>query len=496
MRLQNFNEEPQILVALLDNLPGMAYICRLDDDWSMAFVNSGCQYLTGYAAEGLIRNREVSYGTLIHPDDYSNVWDRVRTALRNRSSFEIVYRITTKSGELHWVKDLGAGVDLPGYESPFLVGFIADISHLKLAEEGSLKQAQRVEALRRIDQAIASSFDERFTLEILLDQVISHLGVDAASVLLFDQNTNKLEYAIGRGLALTEWKKSTVNLKDGYAGVAALEKRMNVVEQIQGDSSENSREALFARENFNFYVSAPLVAKGQINGVLEIFNRSSMDPTDEWLDFLEALAGQAAIAIDNASLFNDLQRNNAELNLAYDAALIGWSETIEMRDVDEIGHGQRVTELTLELARTMGIGGEELVHLRRGALLHDIGKIGVPEKIINKSGPLTKKEWKIMQRHPEYAYELLSPINHLRQSIDVPYCHHEHWNGSGYPRGLSKEQIPLSARLFSVVDVYDALLSPRPYRGPWTEGRVIEYIREQSGRQFDPAIVTAFFNLM
>ncbi len=253
---------------------------------------------------------------------------------------------------------------------------------------------------------------------------------------------------------------------------------------------------LFVREGFNFYVSAPLVAKGQLKGVLEVFSRSPLDVHEEWLQFLEALAGQAAIAVETASLFDDLQRTNDEMRLAYDAALVGWAKTIERHDVDAKGHNQRVTEMTLELARAMGMGGDDLVHLRRGSLLHDIGKVCIPDRILNKSGPLTQKEWKVVHKHPEYAYELLAPINHLRQSIDIPYCHHEHWDGAGYPRGLSKEQIPLSARLFSVVDVYDALLSPRPYREPWSEDRVVDYVRKQSGHQFDPAVVNAFFSLM
>lgn len=496
MRGKEFLEKPQLLMAMLNNLPGMAYICRMEEDWSMEFVNPGCQHLTGYPADGLIENREVTFGKLIHPDDRPKVWDHLKEALKRRHSFEIVYRITTKSGRLRWVKDMGAGVDIPGRESPVLVGFIADISHEKLAEKSSLNQAQRLEALRRIDQAILSSFDRRFTFDVLMDQVITHLGVDAASILRYDHDTNTLNYVVGRGLGGVEWEQSSVQLEDGYAGAAALERGFNLVNSIGKDPKFNARAGLFVQEGFSFYVSTPLEAKGQLKGVLEVFNRLPIEVHEEWLQFLRALAGQAAIAVDHADLFDDLQRTNDELRLAYDAALVGWSKTIERHGVDAEGHSQRVTEMTLELARAMGMGGVDLVHLRRGSLLHDIGKVCIPDKILNKSGPLTQREWKVVQKHPEYAYELLAPINHLRQSIDIPYCHHEHWDGAGYPRGLSGEQIPLSARLFSVVDVYDALLSPRPYREPWAEDRVVHYVRDQSGHQFDPAVVNAFFSLM
>ena len=155
-----------------------------------------------------------------------------------------------------------------------------------------------------------------------------------------------------------------------------------------------------------------------------------------------------------------------------------------------------MTEITARLARSSDIPDTELVHLRRGALLHDIGKMGIPDQILLKPGPLTDEEWRIMRRHPQYAYEMLSPITFLRRAIDIPYCHHERWDGTGYPRGLKGEQIPLAARLFSVVDVWDALCSDRPYRVAWPEEKVRQYIRELSGKAFDPQVVDAFFRHM
>jgi putative nucleotidyltransferase with HDIG domain len=238
------------------------------------------------------------------------------------------------------------------------------------------------------------------------------------------------------------------------------------------------------------------MAKSQVKGVLEVFHRSPVEHDLEWLDFLEALASQTAIAIENASLFNDLQRANLELNLAYNSTLEGWSRALDLRDRETEGHSQRVTELTLQLARAMSVDEAELVHMRRGALLHDIGKLGIPDKILLKPGPLSEEESEIIRKHPTIAFEMLAPIAYLRPALDIPYCHHEKWDGSGYPRGLKGEQISLAARIFAVVDVWDALLSDRPYRKGWPEEEARAYLVEQAGGHFDPQVVDAFLSLL
>jgi HD-GYP domain-containing protein (c-di-GMP phosphodiesterase class II) len=219
-----------------------------------------------------------------------------------------------------------------------------------------------------------------------------------------------------------------------------------------------------------------------------------LNPDIEWINYLETLGGQAAIAIDNAQLFEGMQKSNLELIAAYDATIAGWSHAMDLRDKETEGHSQRVTELTLQLADIMGFSEQEKVHIRRGALLHDIGKLGVPDHILLKAGKLTEDEWASMRRHPTSAFEMLSPISYLRLALDIPYCHHEKWDGTGYPRGLKGEQIPLAARIFAVADVWDALTSDRPYRPAWTEEKTLEYIREQSGQHFDPNVVAVFLN--
>jgi putative two-component system response regulator len=181
-----------------------------------------------------------------------------------------------------------------------------------------------------------------------------------------------------------------------------------------------------------------------------------------------------------------------QLLAAYEATIEGWSSAMDLRDKETEGHTRRVTEMTLRLARAMGMTEEQLIHVRRGALLHDMGKLGVPDDILFKPDKLTVEEWDVMRKHPQYAHEMLSKIEYLLPALDIPYCHHERWDGTGYPRGLKGEEIPLSARLFTVVDVWDALTSDRPYRPAWPKEKAIAYIQEYSGESFDPKVVDIF----
>ncbi|MDR7446029.1 MAG: HD-GYP domain-containing protein [Armatimonadota bacterium] len=204
--------------------------------------------------------------------------------------------------------------------------------------------------------------------------------------------------------------------------------------------------------------------------------------------------GSLASAFDE--MVEALRAREAELAAAYDTTLEGWSRALDLRDRETRGHTLRVAALAVELARAMGVPEDQVVHVRRGALLHDIGKMAIPDEILHKPGPLTAEEMAVMRRHPQYAYELLWPIRYLRPALDIPYCHHERWDGSGYPRGLRGEEIPLAARIFAVVDVWDALSNPRPYRPAWPQDKARAYLQEQAGRQFDPEVVAAFLRLL
>lgn len=359
--------------------------------------------------------------------------------------------------------------------------------------EQTKRQLERLTALRTIDTGIGNSFDMRVTLNIFIEQVLAQLNVHATSILI-SKDTLSLEYAAGSGFRNRGITKNRLRVGESHAGRAALERRMVAVPDLSKDPFTHSD--ILPAEGFVSYYGVPLIAKGQLKGVLQIFHRAPLSPDEEWLDFLQTLAGQAAIAIDNAAMFDNLQRANSELLVAYNATIEGWSRALDLRDQETEGHTQRVTEMALNLAAMMGVEEIELVHVRRGALLHDIGKMGVPDSILLKPGPLSEQEMEIMRRHPQYAYDMLSPIPFLRPALPIPYCHHEKWDGTGYPRRLKGEQIPLVARIFAVVDVWDAITSDRPYRTAWSHDKARNYIREQSGLYFEPRVVETFLEMI
>lgn len=401
---------------------------------------------------------------------------------------------TRRDGSPLYIREYAKAIYNKSGAVAYYEGTVEDITAHKEAQEQIKCQLERLTALRTIDISITSGLDLHLVLDVVLRQVTTQLHVDAAAVLLLHEQTQTLEYAAGFGFRGDAISQSCLRLGEGYAGRAALEHRTLCVPNLS-DTGDLLRAPLLAGEDFVAYYAVPLITKGHVKGVLEVFCRASSHPDSEWLAFMETLAGQAAIAVENSTLFNDLQLSNTELALAYDTTLQGWSRALDLRDKETEGHSRRVTEATLRLARALGVAGDELLHARRGALLHDIGKVGIPDAILLKPGPLTDEEWDIMRRHPVYAYELLSPIEFLRSSLDIPYCHHEKWDGTGYPRGLKGEHIPFSARIFAVVDVWDALRSDRPYRAAWTEERVRAHIRSLSGTHFDPRVVAAFLSL-
>ncbi len=350
--------------------------------------------------------------------------------------------------------------------------------------------------LRAIDTTISSSLDLRITFNVLLDQVLLHLGVDAADVLRLNPISHTLEYVAGRGFRTDAMVHTSLRLGEGYAGKAGLERKIIRVTGMQAKKTGLLRAPNFGAEGFETCYCVPLISKYQLQGVLEVFHRYPLVEDEEWLDFLQTLAGQAAIAIENITLFEDLQHSNLEQSLAYEATIEGWSRALDLRDKETEGHTQRVTDLTLHLARALGVREDQVVHIRRGALLHDIGKMGVPDQILFKPGPLDDKEWEIMRRHPQYAYDMLSPITYLHPALEIPYSHHEKWDGSGYPQGLKGKHIPLAARIFAVIDVYDALRSDRPYRNAWPEEKVLEHLKAGSGNHFDPQVLEMFLKMI
>ena len=354
---------------------------------------------------------------------------------------------------------------------------------------------QRLMSMRTIDMAISGSFDVGVVLGIVLDQVTSQLGSQAADILLFSQGGQTFKFSCGRGFRNQGLEHSHYKFGSDIAWRIIRERRKVEISDLKAQVNALQRTPNLSDEDFLSYIGVPLVSKGQVRGVLEIFLRERLTLDQEWYNYLEMLAGQAAIAIDNADLFEHMQSTNTELVMAYDSTLTSWANALEMRALEPKDHTRRVDNLTTRLAQGMGLSGNDLVNAHRGAMLHDIGKMGLPDSILLKPGPLTEEEWELMRKHPQIAFEMLSPISYLRPALDIPYYHHEKWDGTGYPRGLKGENIPLAARIFAVVDVWDALTSDRLYRKAWSEAEALEYIREQAGHHFDPLVAKNFLEL-
>jgi putative nucleotidyltransferase with HDIG domain len=273
-----------------------------------------------------------------------------------------------------------------------------------------------------------------------------------------------------------------------------------VVDDLAGDARTASHPMVALGPRVRFYAAMPLIVEGHLLGVLEVLDRVPRSLAPEQAAGLRAVARQALgrLELSRVKAERAARRNRAstrELNVAYDATLASLAAALDLRDRETEGHLQRVADITVRLARVLGVPEDDLPHIRRGALLHDIGKMAIPDQILLKPSALNDEEWAIMHRHPVFAFEMLSPVTLLRPALDIPYCHHERWDGQGYPRGLKGEEIPLAARIFAVVDVWDALRSDRPYRAGWADDRVRDYIARRAGADFDPRVVEAFLAL-
>jgi len=448
-------------------------------------ANQAAEQLTGYSLAE-IKKKTIK---MLTPKGATGRLDQMRTLDSTKNFGEVVF-LRADGSERVAILDA-----FPLQNEKLVVDIAHDITERKKADEAIQRYISRLAALRSIDQAIIGNFDLSTLLTILLEHLLKQLSVDAASVLLYENDTQVLSFAQGRGIRAKNFRHADVQLGEGCAGRAALEKQHIFIPDLNHPGTGFLASPVLKEEGIVAYYALPLIAKDSLVGVLEIFHRSPLYPNDEWMDYLQTLAGQAAIAIDNVALVTDLQRSNQELGLAYDATIEGWARALEMRDSEMEGHSRRVVDLTIDLARNMGISDIEMPNIYRGALLHDIGKMGVPDSILQKPGALTDDEWKIMRMHPVYAYEWLSPIEYLRPALDIPYCHHEKWDGTGYPRGLKGEKIPVAARIFSIVDYWEALSSKRPYKEAWSEKKVLAYIEDESGKSFDPKIVEIFLKI-
>ena len=315
--------------ALAENIPSVVYQCRDDARYTFLYLNDAILELTGYPPKAFLEDG-LSFFDLYHPDDLPAILvPFTAQSETNPRSFHITYRIRHKSGEWRWVDEWGTAILDDQGAIQYLQGVMVDITTLKLAEDKIKRQVNHLTALRMIDMTITASADLHLSLQAILKQAIAQLQIDAADILLLNPTTHILEYADGIGFHTRGIERSSVRIGEGNAGRAVLERKMVSVHSLYESRESFSRRSLLEGENFTDYYGVPLIAKGEVKGVLEVFHRAHMEVDREWVDFLESMAGQAGLAIDNATLFQNLQRSNLELGMAYETTLEGWSAALD-----------------------------------------------------------------------------------------------------------------------------------------------------------------------
>ncbi len=367
-----------------------------------------------------------------------------------------------------------------------------DITESKQASEEIQRQRDRAESLLKNAALLNADLDLETVLNTVCEETCSALHVPLSGLLLYNDKSHSFHLAGSSGLPPKVAKSVKPLPRAVYDELVHKLGKSGVVSDLAAVPDLLSVEFLRER-GIKHFVYASL-KRGNLPMGLLVAGSAGEDYIliEDTPELLSGLADQAASAITNAELFQKLESSNLELLQAYGATIEGWAYALDLKDEETKNHSQRVTEMTLRLAREMGVKDEALGHTRRGALLHDIGKMGIPDAILLKSDPLTEREWAVVHRHPRYAYDMLSPIDYLRPALAIPYCHHEKFDGSGYPRGLKGEHIPLTARIFAVVDVFDALTSDRPYRKAWSREEALDHIKQESGKHFDPQVVAVF----
>ncbi len=488
--------------ALAENIPSVVYQCKNDSRYTFTYLNDSIEALTGYPKSAFL-NDGLSFVELYHPED--RVLIPIPTPQNeqeiNRTSFHITYRIKHRLGNWVWVDEWGTGVlDVQG-NNRYLEGVMIDITERKRAEEDLRRHAHELEALAAASAALRTAQSVTEMVPVLAKQALRAVGGNYSSIFLLDPDSGDYVshgWFSARGESRNQLKDESIlrhHPGEGITGHVAMTGEIYVTEDIQEDPVmfmlEDEKKRL---QNLHGGISLPLRAQEKIIGVMHIWMIDQHIFGETEIRILIALAETAGNAIHRAILFEQTLQHADELALAYDNTLAGWARALELRDEITEGHTRRVTELTLQLARALHVPESEIVHIRRGALLHDIGKMGIPDSILHKPGAFTMQERIIMEQHTQYAYDMISSISFLQPALDIPFCHHEYWDGNGYPRKLKGEQIPLAARIFTVVDVWDALTSDRPYRMAWSKEKTRSYILERSGKQFDPQVVEVFFS--
>lgn len=462
--------------ALAQTAAAGIYINR---DEQFLYVNPMWCEITGFSEEELLKT---NLWTLINHGEGEHVRQKYSDLLREESGmirFETSFH--DKTGTIKWL-DITAGfIDYQGEKAT--IGTAIDISYRKHREHD-------LEVVAKISEALRSDLTREQVRSTILNEAMELLSIDGAIISTVEKSETlpTLVRATGCWVSIDNRK---LKVDEGLSGfiINSCKPYVNYCA---------SRDPYFAfpelLTNLITLAGVPLSAKGETIGSIIIGSTRLM--TENELSLLKTIGDLAASAIHRSDLYEQTSIQAAELKQAYDATLEGWAHALELRDRETQGHSLRIANMTVELAKKMGVDDQNLENIRRGALLHDIGKMGVPDTILLKPGRLNEDEWSVMQKHPTYAYEMLSELPYFRDVLDIPYCHHEWWDGTGYPRGLKTIDIPLSARIFAIVDAWDALVSDRPYRKAWTRENALKHIIDQAGTHFDEKVVSNFVQMI
>lgn len=443
------------------------------------YVNPMWTEITGFGDDELGR---LKFLDLVTPGSKDQVEKYFQERLQNDTSVKrYETQIQAKSGQKKWVDITISNILYEGEHA--FIGTAVDITDRKQKENELEMVAKISEALR-----VALTRDE--IRPTVLREVMNFLEIDGAliSTIEHGKDLSYIKRAMGCWAPLD---MITRKIDEGLTGYIIATGKTYINNHASHDPHFAFPELL---TNLSSIAGVPLITKGETIGALLIGSTHIL--SDNEIRLLKTIGDMTASAIHRSDLYEQTSLQAHELKLAYDATLEGWAHALELRDKETQGHSLRIANMTIKLAKRMGYESEDLENLRRGALLHDIGKMGVPDTILLKPGSLTEDEWALMQKHPVYAREMLIDLPYFKDAIDIPYCHHEWWDGSGYPRGLMSTEIPLVARIFSIVDSWDALISDRPYRKAWTKRDALSHIIDQSGNHFDPDVVNAFVQML
>lgn len=425
----------------------------------------------------------------------ATILNALKTGQAPQFGIEFHRELLRKDGEHRFIETLSYPIKT---EKGYMIGIILrDITERKLAEKAEQEQRDLAEGLRATAEALTSSTNMDEVLDCLLvnlEKVVPH---DSANVMLVENGVVRIVRAHNYEKILADpdaifQRTWLIDDMPTFKEAASLHRPLLIADTEHCPNWKKFPSSEWVRS----IILAPIEMEGRLLGFINVHSKTPLFFNQYHASHLQIFAYQAAIAVNNALMFANLRGSHQDLEQAYEATIEGWAFALDLRDHETQGHTMRVTEWTMRLARALNLPEDELVHIRRGAILHDIGKMGIPDSVLLKPGPLDHYEQVIMQMHTEFARQMLIKIDYLRPAMDIPYAHHEKWDGTGYPRGLKGEEIPLAARIFALADVWDALTSDRPYRMAWGKEEAVAYIQSQAGKHFDPKLVNVFLTLV